>query len=126
MKNLKHICFAFIMMIACSVGFANASPPKTTATFIVPIVPSFQNVINSEVIAIQNQVAVHVTVIQDIELANARIHADAIHSKEAVLPSPKVKQLSKYIHFNLITLYSVNKITPRARSSDTSNQNKRC
>lgn len=125
MKNLKHICFAFIMMIACSVGYANASPPKTTAT-LFPIVPSFQNVINSDVLAIQNPVADHVTDIQDIELANAKIHAEAIISKEAVVPSPKVNKLSKYIHFNLITFYSIKKITPRARSSDSSNQDKLC
>jgi len=114
-------------MIACSVGFANASPPKTTATFFASIVPLQNHVTFSDVITVHNPAAVHVTVIQANETyASAKIKAEAITSKETVLPSPKVIQLSKYMHYNLITSYSIKKITPRARSSDISNQNKRC
>lgn len=127
MKNFSAFCFAFIMMIACSVGLANASPPKTVTIFFAPIVPFQNDVIVTNVIAVPDMAVIHgVTVIQMNEMySDTKIHADAITSKETVLPSPKVIQLSRFIHYNVITNQSMKKIEPRARSSDL-NQNKRC
>lgn len=135
MKNLSNICFAFIMMIACSVGYANASPPKTTAPSYASIVPSFQNGVilsnefHSDVMAVQNLAQAHdVTLIQANEsnYSSAQIHGEAITSKAIILPAPKVIQLNLFIHYNVITNQSIKKPEPRARSSDILNRNKRC
>lgn len=135
MKFYQTLLLATIMMIACSVGYGHASPPKTTETFYASIVPSFQNDVilsdefHSDVIAAQNLATVHdVSVIQMNEnnYSAAKIQAEAITSKAIILPAPKVIQLNLFIHYNLITNQSVKKPEPRARSSDILNQNKRC
>lgn len=126
MKFYQTILCAFIMMIACSVGYGHASPPKTNSLFFATT--SFPQ-IHSDVINIAPVTDVSQTNVpvyeNDYTYSSANMPADAIHSKAIILPAPKVTQLSLFIHYNVIKNQSIKKIEPRARSSDL-NQNKRC
>lgn len=119
MKFYQTFLFVGIMMLACSVGMANASPPKTTPLFTETI-PA----INSD---IMTAAPVNIVYAQNENILCSTVNSvDAIHSKAVILPAPKVTQLSVFIHYNEITNQSIKKIEPRARSSDILNQNKRC
>lgn len=128
---MKHYCQTFlcavIMMIACSVGYGHASPPKTNSVFFATAsFPAIHNdVINIAPVTDVSQMNIAVYENEYI-YSSAKISAEAIHSKAAILPAPKVTQLSLFIHYNVITNQSIKKIEPRARSSDILNQNKRC
>lgn len=126
MKFYQTLLLATIMMIACSVGYGHASPPKTNPLFIVASLPA----IHSDVITIAPVTDVSQMKIDvfenDYTYSSAKISVEAIHSKAAILPAPKVTQLSLFIHYNVITNQSIKKIEARARSSDILNQNKRC
>jgi len=113
-------------MVACSVGYGKDSPPKNTSFYHSAIRPVSDNagIFASQMNVIANEV---VTIYSCANAADIAIrYASAITSKVIILPAPKVSQLSKYIHYNLITDYSIKKIEARARSSDILNQNRRC
>jgi len=112
------------MMIACSVGYGKDSPPKTNSLFMLTSFPA----IHSDVITIASDVTqTNIDAFANEYIySSAKISAEAIHSKAAILPAPKVTQLSMFIHYNVITNQSIKKIEARARSSDILNQNKRC
>ena len=126
MKFYQTFLFAVIMMIACSVGYGHASPPKTNSVFFATTsFPAIHSDVNIALVTDVTQMNIAVYE-NDYTYSSANMPADAIHSKAAILPVPKVTQLSLFIHYNVITNQSIKKIEPRARSSDILNQNKRC
>lgn len=124
MKIFKLLLIAIIMIMSISVGLGRNSPPKNA-----PFDHNAFNAVQPAIIVApqMNVTSNEVVIIHSIAYAAENASGcQAITPKVITLPAPVAIRLSRYIHYNLITDYSIKKIEARARSSDIFNQNRRC